>query len=139
MLADGRIMMLLRENRSRTLHAVWSDDEGATWSPPRPTGIDDYPADLLVLGDGRLAMVAGRRRPPYGIALRQSDDGGENWSAPIAVRDDLANIDLGYPTLAPRTNGDLVVVYYAQDGAGVTCIQSTVVSAEVLTSRRMTP
>ena len=43
---------------------------------------------------------------------------------PIALIDDLPNKDLGYPAMAQRENGDLFVVYYAQDRDGVTGIDS---------------
>ena len=131
-LPDGRILMMLRENRSRELHRVWSSDAGQSWSAPQPTGIADYPADLLRLRDGRLALVAGRRRPPFGIALYLSDDDGESWGPPVAVRDDLPDRDLGYPSMAQRADGDVVVVYYGRAADGVTSIWSTCVPAGVL-------
>jgi hypothetical protein len=36
--------------------------------------------------------------------------------------DDLPTKDLGYPTLAQRSNGDLLVVYYARAPDGITGI-----------------
>jgi len=125
LLASGRVLMLLRDNLSRILHAVWSDDGGRSWTPPRPTGIEAYPAHLVALADGRIACVAGRRRPPYGILVHLSADGGETWDArPVTLVDDLPTKDLGYPTAALRANGDLHVVYYAQDRDGLTGIHS---------------
>lgn len=131
LLKSGRIVMLLRDNLSRILHVVFSDDGGAGWSAPAPTGIADYPAQMVELGDGRVVCVAGRRRAPYGITLYVSEDGGLNWSAdrPLFVRADLPNRDLGYPTVALRTDGSLFVAYYAQDGAGVTGIEASVLPA----------
>ena len=125
LLPDDRIFMLLRENRSRILHSVYSDDLGETWSAPGTTGIADYPADLQVLQDGRLVLVAGRRRPPYGIALYVSRTNGADWQAPLMIRVDLPNRDLGYPTLAQRADGELVVIYYGRDAKGTTSILST--------------
>lgn len=138
LLPDGRIFMVLRENVSRVLHSVWSTDNGRTWSVRQPIGIEDYPADLVVLHDGRLAMVAGRRRPQFGIALYLSEDGGETWQAPIAIRDDLPDRDLGYPSLAQRSDGDLFVAYYGRDHDGVTAILSTVVPTSILDNREET-
>lgn len=128
LLAGGRVLMLLRDNGSRILHSVWSDDGGESWTAPRPTGIAAYPAHLLALPDGRIACVAGRRQPPFGIVLHLSSDGGESWgSAPLPLVDDLPTKDLGYPTAALRRNGDLHVIYYAQDTAGVTGIHAVTV------------
>ena len=47
LLRDGRIVMLLRDNISRILHVVSSVDGGLSWSAALPTGIEDYPADMI--------------------------------------------------------------------------------------------
>ncbi|WP_421726192.1 exo-alpha-sialidase [Bauldia sp.] len=135
LLPDGRILLMLRENATRRLHAVWSNDGGRSWSPPLDTGIAEYPADIIVLADGRLAMAAGRRHPPFGVALYLSDTGGEQWEASLTVRDDLPNRDLGYPSIAERANGDLHVVYYGRDTSGATSILSTTVPRAWLGTR----
>jgi hypothetical protein len=126
LLADGAILMLLRENRSHTLHAVRSADAGHSWAAPEPTGITGYPAHLLRLPDGRLAAVTGRRVPPFGIVVFLSNDGGATWDVdhPITVRE-LPNRDLGYPTAALDTAGELFVAWYHRDAAGVTGLHAT--------------
>jgi BNR repeat-like domain len=131
LLRSGRILMLLRDNVTRILHMVRSDDGGVTWSAPRPTGIADYPADLTELSDGRIVAVCGRRRPPFGITLYLSEDGGDSWSAerPVFVRSGLPSRDLGYPSLALRSDGGLFVAYYAQNREGVTGIHASVLGA----------
>ncbi len=130
MLDDTRILMMLRENRTRILHRTISEDGGRTWSAPVPTGIPEYPCQLLRLVDGRVACVAGRRIKPFGIVFHVSDDGGFTWNPDrsMMVRDDLPNSDLGYPTAVQRGNGDLLVVYYAQDDAGITGIYGTLIA-----------
>lgn len=126
LLPSGRILMLLRDNATRILHEVHSDDGGKRWSRPVETGIRDYPAHLLRLPDGRLAAVAGRRRPPFGIHVYLSENDGKSWNIadPIVVRDDLPNKDLGYPTAALRRDGTMYIAYYAQGLDGVTKIQA---------------
>ncbi len=136
LLAGGDLLLVLRENETRILHTVRSADGGRTWSRPQPTGISDYPAHVLRLRDGRLAMVAGRRRPPFGIVLYFAGADGEDWSGPVVLRDDLPDRDLGYPTAAERGNGELLVVYYGRDRSGTTAIQSTVAGAELLGGAR---
>ena len=61
LLRDGRIVMLLRDNVSRILHVVSSEDGGFSWSAPSPTGIADYPADMV-----------GTRRRPYRLRRRKT-------------------------------------------------------------------
>lgn len=128
LLRSGRIVMLLRDNLTRIMHVVISDDRGHSWSAPSLTGIEDYPADMVELPDGSIACVAGRRRAPYGITLYVSTDQGASWSSahPQVVRTGLPNRDLGYPTVAQRADGSLFVAYYAQDITGVTGIHATV-------------
>lgn len=125
LLPSGRILLLLRENASRSLWRSWSDDGGLTWAVPEPTGIDGYPGHLTLLPDGRILCTYGFRRPPYAIRAVLSDDQGASWTAqPIAIRSDLPNRDLGYPCTVSAGEG-LVSVYYARDSTGCTCIQAT--------------
>jgi hypothetical protein len=130
LLADGTILMLLRDNVSHTLFEVHSLDGGHSWSAPEATGIDCYPAHLLALPDGRLAAVCGRRHPPYGISVFFSCDRGRRWDVetPLRVRTDLPNKDLGYPTAALRSDGSLFVAYYYRDAVGVTGVYAKLLS-----------
>ena len=126
LLPSGRILLALRENHVRTIFTVHSDDGGATWSKPEPTGIDGYPAHLLLLDDGSILCTYGDRKPPFAIRAVVSSDGGGSWktSAVITIRDRLPNKDLGYPFTLRLSDGDLLTVYYAEDSSGVTGIYS---------------
>ncbi|MBV9705299.1 MAG: exo-alpha-sialidase [Methylobacteriaceae bacterium] len=130
LLEDGTILVLLRENVSRTLYQIRSEDGGESWSPPAQTGIEAYPAHLLSLPDGRIAAVVGCRRPPYGIAIYVSADQGRSFGldSPLCVRTGLPSKDLGYPTAALRDDGSLFVAYYYRDAAGVTGVHATIVA-----------
>jgi hypothetical protein len=128
LLANGTILMLLRENTSRSLYVVRSEDAGYHWSTPEPTGIDCYPAHLVALPDFRIAAVCGCRRPPLGIVAFLSEDGGMNWrlDKPLPIRMNLPNRDLGYPTSVLRSDGSLFTAYYYRDQFGVTGIHATI-------------
>lgn len=131
-LADDTILLILRDNGTRMLSAVRSLDEGLTWSDPRRLPIADYPASVVRLPDGPIALVAGRRRPPFGIALYLGSPSGRRWRGPYPIRDDLPDIDLGYPAAVLTTGGNLLVVYYGREPGGHTTIQQSVVAAETL-------
>lgn len=137
LLRSGRLVMLLRDNGRRILHLVRSDDGGLSWSAPVATGIVDYPAHLLELPDGRVACVAARRKPPFGITLYLSEDGGETWPAerPIMMRGGFPNRDLGYPTMALTAKGGLFIAYYGQDANGVTGLEASIVTPEAIDGR----
>ena len=123
-LGDGRLLMTIRENATRTLYLQMSQDDGASWSAPQPTGLRCYPAHLVRLRDGRIVAVAGKREPPFGVSAFVFDERipGFDASRPIVVRTDLPNRDLGYPAAAVRADGSLYVAYYYRNCAGVTGI-----------------
>ena len=126
LLRSGRVLVLLRENQSKSLWQVWSDDGGSTWSEPVPTGIDGYPAHLCQLPDGRLLCTYGFRRPPFAIRAVLSTDDGASWpeQGTIEIRSGLPNRDLGYPCTVCGTEG-LISIYYTKDESGVTGIHGT--------------
>ncbi len=128
LLTDGRVLLLLRENASRTLWRVESADAGRSWSRPEPTGIDGYPAHLCRLPDGRLLCTYGFRRPPFAIRAVLSEDAGRSWrtEATLEVASELGSKDLGYPCTLPRTDGTLLTVFYARDREGVTFLRARI-------------
>jgi len=77
-LPDGKLFMLLRENKSKILHSIFSENNGATWSKPKKTSLIGYPADLIVLNKNLLACVTGNRNKPYQILLYLSENFGES-------------------------------------------------------------
>jgi hypothetical protein len=126
-LASGRLLMLMRDNGTRRMHSIFSEDEGRSWSEPKTLPIDGYPPHLLALPDGRILCTYGLRQPDFGIYAVLGADDGESWDADrvIRIRGGLPNKDLGYPATVLEDDGSLFTVYYGQDGAGVTCIQAT--------------
>ena len=121
-LPNKNLFMLLRENKSKILHSLFSKDEGKTWSNPKKTKIVGYPADLTIVNKNLLACVTGNRNKPHQILIYLSENFGKNWNKKIILSNNLNNKDLGYPSIKQRKNGDIVVVYYAQNQDGITSI-----------------
>jgi sialidase-1 len=125
---DGRIILHIRNhntaNERETLQAE-SSDGGKTWSTPHPIAVWGLPSHLLRLKDGRLLMSYGYRRPPFGNQARLSSDHGRSWSEPIAISDDGASGDLGYPSTVQLDDGSFVTVWYElQRGASLAVLRS---------------
>jgi len=66
----------------------------------------------LVTKSGRIVVVFGRRRPPYGIGGVVSDDEGETWRQEVVLRDDACCPDLGYPVMTELNDGRIFTAYY---------------------------
>ena len=103
-LADGRLLGILRTHvnpsgDAKNMAMVVSDDDGFSWTPPRFTRLWGYPAELVTMPDGRILMVYGYRRPPYGVRGCVSDD-GLTWDpgSEFTIREG------GVPTRHPRIN-----------------------------------
>ena len=115
LLPSGRILCMLRVERvEQYLWSSYSDDEGETWSIPKPTPIWGFPPHLLVLQDGRLLCSYGYRRPPYGVRACLSEDGGKTWELQneIVIRSDGEHGDLGYPSSVELAPGEIFTAYY---------------------------
>lgn len=110
-LKDGRLVSILRTHINpsgdqKTLAMVVSEDEGFTWTQPKFTRLWGYPAELLNLQDGRVLMVYGYRRPPYGTRGCISED-GVTWDP----RNEFVIREGGVPrrlTTAPTARGAAV-------------------------------
>lgn len=103
------------------IDAFTSHDDGETWSflsTPEPDTGEGNPPSLLKLPDGRLCVVYGVRREPFGIQARFSDDAGKTWSEPFRLRDDGGGRDIGYVRSIIRPDGKIVSVYYYHDRTG---------------------
>ena len=105
------------------IDAFASHDDGRTWaflSTAEPDTGEGNPPSLLRLPDGRLCLIYGARRQPFGIYGRMSDDGGKSWGNAISLRDDAGGRDIGYVRSVVRTDGRVVAVYYYHDRRGPT-------------------
>ena len=100
---DGKTLaILLRENsRTQNSQIMFSHDEGATWTDPRPMP-DSLNGDRHTgkyAPDGRL-FISFRRNSPKG---KTAPDEGD-WSAWVGTWDDLANGDPGQYTVRLKDN-----------------------------------
>jgi hypothetical protein len=104
-----------------------SHDLGFTWSSLQTTGLWGQPAHLLRLRDGRLLCTYGYRRSPYGVgaALFTIDNNKWQTTHQIALREDGAGWDLGYPASVQLPDGDLYTVYYFHGKDGLRHIAGT--------------
>jgi len=128
-LGEGRILTAVRcsggvgvgQQMDKWIDLYASDDDGATWRyvgrPAPDTGRGGNPPAMVRLPDDRLVLVYGYRNPPYSLCARVSADAGETWGDEITLRQGAGNHDLGYPRVALRSDGTLVIVYYWNDAA----------------------
>jgi hypothetical protein len=79
-LDDGRFLAVVREFVTRESVSALSRDDGATWSPSRPTGFKGANIKLHRLASGGI-LCAYRDEDPArpGISCNLSEDGGESW------------------------------------------------------------
>ena len=126
---SGKLLLMSREEVTGYIYRSESPDGGVTWLPPKQLPFWGYPAHVIRLMDGRILVVFGRRKPPYGIRAAVSEDEGRSWTAEFTIRDNLIDsnqgLNLGYPSVIEYTPGKLFTAYYAEDTDGVTCIQGT--------------
>lgn len=78
-LPDGRIYTLLWTHRYGTSedlnnHWVISEDQGRTWSEPRPTNLRGQVCTPIPLPDGRVAAIYNFRHEPQGIRVALTED-----------------------------------------------------------------
>lgn len=114
---------------ARTLYTCRSMDGGKTWSQPMNSGIEGYPASVIVLKDGKLLCTYGYRDEPMGIRAVVSEDRGETWNLDQVriIRDDGwgRGSDLGYPISVQRKDGKIFTIYYFTGKDRVTHIAGT--------------
>jgi hypothetical protein len=93
-----------------------SKDGGRTWTS-RKTEIDagqSPPSGLVRLDDGRLVLVYGYRKEPFGLRAVVSEDEGLTWRTDqiLVLRRDGDGFDLGYPRAVKLPDGRVLAVYY---------------------------
>ena len=107
-----------------------SRDGGRTFAPFRARELRGHPTHALRLADGRVALTVGRRRAPFGVALRLvAGDLSDVDEAPdVIVADDAPSADCGYPWAVELEPGRVLVAWYAADASGVRGIEAATVA-----------
>jgi len=138
-LPDGRLLVLAWAFNERTgrsepnLYAVSQD--GRTFSPPRPAGLNGQTAKILSLPDGRVLCLYRREDKP-GLWANLSRLDGDRWvnleEAPMwqgagagmegraASADELSGLKFGYPTMTRLPNGEVLALFWCCED----CIQN---------------
>lgn len=81
-LDDGRFLAVIREHQTR--QSVWStsDDDGATWSPIRPTPFKGSNIKLFRLRSGAIVCAYRDEDPAQrGVSVSLTPDGGGSWTS----------------------------------------------------------
>ena len=144
LLPSGRLqcyMLHLAGRRDNVLVMSYSDDGGYTWSRPkslvrwgtspwaslsrqyawsgaRRHGVRYRSPWPLQLRDGRIVVIFGRRRNPFGMGLIVSEDDGDTWSTEAVIRADGSDGDLGYPVATQLDDGRIFTAYYFMEDDG---------------------
>lgn len=125
-LVDGRFLAVIREHQTR--QSVWStsDDDGATWTPIRPTPFKGSNIKLFRLRSGAV-VCAYRDEDPgrRGVSISMTADGGASWTAlgqlyaaGPASQHEPGSV-CGYPDLVDLGDGEIGAVlhtYPTSDG-----------------------
>lgn len=94
----------------------YSDDDGHTWTAPRPTGLGvlmaaSYP---LELPDGRVLLIIGHRQLPFGVQAVASRDDGQSWDLdqPLVLAQHSWSFYCGHPRSCLLDDGSILTGYY---------------------------
>lgn len=91
-----------------------SRDRGRSFEAWQNTGFHGHPHCAARLNSGRVLLVYGYRRKPFGIRARVLDAECANvaTAAEMVIRDDGGSTDLGYPWPMVFPDGRVLIVYY---------------------------
>ncbi|MBP0640057.1 sialidase family protein [Cupriavidus sp. AcVe19-6a] len=102
-----------------------SEDEGASWSKPRPLDIPGYPANLVDSPMG-IILTYGYRKPPMGIRVSVLDrESFEVRSSHTLTKDAVGRpSDVGYPVTLMVGFPNFITAFYTTGSDGVTHIET---------------
>jgi BNR repeat protein len=119
-LDDGRFLAVVREHQTRQSVRSTSSDEGATWSPIKPTPFKGSNIKLFRLRSGAIACAYRDEDPDRrGVSLSLTEDGGETWKplGQLYVAGPEAQHEpgsvCGYPDLVALGDGEIGAVLHS--------------------------
>jgi photosystem II stability/assembly factor-like uncharacterized protein len=114
-LASGKLLAAMRSDRVGDVWLTDSADGGKTWAEPHKlTPARVHPADLLLLPDDRVLLVAGYRAGPFGVRGVVGDrEGRFDWGRSFVLVNDAVSTDCGYPSSVLLKGGRVLTAYYA--------------------------
>lgn len=126
---EARLLVFSREETTGFVFKSESNDRGKSWGSPAPLPMWGYPCHAIRLRDGRVLIVYGHRRRPYGIRGCLSDDGGRSWGDEFIISGDIVDrrlgLNLGYPSAVEVDAGNVLVAWYAEDESGIVGIRGS--------------
>ena len=133
---DGTYHVFWRDSFQQSLWISTSDNQGTTWSTDAAI-VDMNPLPSTLPGGFRIVnLPSGAAHPVTGdlvvvwndqlfgnpdILSIRSTDGGQNWSSPIRVNDDMGSDAQFFPWITFDTDGTAYVVWYdrRQNGSDI--------------------
>lgn len=115
-------------------HMAWtrSTDGGKRFGPWQDVGFYGYPPQSEVLRDGRVLLMYGSRREPFGVKAKilnpECTDIAE--AEEFVIRGDGGMGDLGYPWPVQLADGRVIVAYYMNLGGGTRHIAGSILEVE---------
>lgn len=113
-LDDKSILACTRTASNQHLKTYKSNDGGQSWNFIEDVSLlNQIPASIIKLKDGKILMCYGVRNNQKSIMYRISEDNGDSWSQPdiLVVLDETG--DMGYPSSVQLEDGTIVTAYYA--------------------------
>ena len=112
-LNNGILICFLRThhkpNRQDNLWFTWSEDDGITWNPFKKSPLWGYPAEVLQLKDGRVLVVYGYRKDPWGVRGCISEN-GLNWDIKNEFSIREGGVPIPKPGMGDRTVQDMLIM-----------------------------
>ena len=116
---DGGYTWSRPESLVRWGHSPWASfSRQYAWSGARQNGVRYRSPWPLQLRDGRIVVIFGRRKVPFGMGLIVSEDDGDTWSTEAVIRADASDWDLGYPVATQLDDGRIFTAYYFMEDDG---------------------
>lgn len=131
--AKGDIIAFMRtDGFDGKLAYAHSTDGGKTFGQWQDGVIFGHPFQATRLKDGRVFLIYGYRKAPFGIRAKLlNPDCTDIVEAPeLVIRDDGGGYDLGYPWSIQLPDGKILAAYYINIGEGTRHIAGSVIEVE---------